>query len=1243
MTSQRWYVLLLTLIGLLEAVNGRSGGSSWTTPGRWGVPSLAPTTAPPEPPSSKHTKKVKKSKSKHDAADTNDTPDETGPKSSKKTKKSPSRKLHSPEAIEKSATNKTSPAESHKKKKKKKSQRSDAVQVPKDEDDAATIEEAQTSHTKKKVKRSKARSNPHGLSSPQVVNTYTERQREEPTIEEAPKEHHKSKHKKKRKTKKHSSLEEVQQVEENQEDPLPQKESQTEEKKKTAKTKKRKVEKRSSPLDDSHVTEEATAEKSEMQELPPGTLGNKVGEAIGNDVELVAEGAAKVGESENGGAAKQSTEDTEAAAAMQMTPEARHGPEVSETVIMREEQTEVGHATLPFESRGDEELEETKTDEDIEQVTIANDVRVHSFDAEIDGENDGREVIEDQLEETAAAEKAEDEEVCLANDVRVHAAETEDKKDENDGRAVIDDSLERSFEAQTAESLPGIGSEKVGQADEIALTTEEGAEEEFTGDKSEVPDVEPLVETESQPLEQAVEILPTEEETDQEEAPAGQFDAASDSGPTALGVPTRLAGDEQVEGTTNCDEGDLVAAIDDPASRQSAGAGDEEDEVALVDASGEPSAAQDASPSLLAEADDEEAESGRSDGEMKHEDPTRQIGDETEIIDSNVDKPLPSIEDGPDSEKVDSADTDSTTDDEQAGVATNGESVEHQATSTPEAADQVPVPEIDADDEDEDEDEETDAEDEEEDDSNVTPRPSSEGIDEQESPSTTASDPYLEPDIVNFIGGVLKEDVDEVRAWTEAETSSSDTNNTSLNTTRGGSQVANQSETSNKTLEEPVASTTKPVTTTEEQNQKEESEASSTSETTDEQASVEDDIKTPESETASTVEHPSEASVLDVQGVAEVDGSTKFRYDRATLECSEDKATDISVSVVTWNLAEESPSEDDAEFIRAFRKAGIAEGSGSELVLISGQECENIKPRRTEGRRSREYRRLMVKMLGKNYVPIAIHLLGGIQFGLFARKSFLDEIEDISIADITCGLGNVFHNKGAIAAFVTVKARNPPRESNDSPAKAKSLKMVFVTAHLAAHVKNSDARDADFWRISSELAAQAPEGFLPLEKKDSTPDDRSFLFDSVDRAFFCGDLNYRVDLPREVAEGAVLAGKPDENFPDLLKHDQLFRTIAEGRAFPGFTEGKISFAPTFKFDKGTGEYDTSHKQRIPAWTDRILFKPWGTRVISYDSVPEAQHSDHRPVLGRFRVNMEGRELPPTPKRRRKRQGSKRDQ
>jgi synaptojanin len=37
-------------------------------------------------------------------------------------------------------------------------------------------------------------------------------------------------------------------------------------------------------------------------------------------------------------------------------------------------------------------------------------------------------------------------------------------------------------------------------------------------------------------------------------------------------------------------------------------------------------------------------------------------------------------------------------------------------------------------------------------------------------------------------------------------------------------------------------------------------------------------------------------------------------------------------------------------------------------------------------------------------------------------------------------------------------------------------------------------------------------------------------------------------------------------------------------AFVGFEEGPILFPPTYRYDVGTNNYDTSEKARIPAWT-----------------------------------------------------------
>jgi len=41
-------------------------------------------------------------------------------------------------------------------------------------------------------------------------------------------------------------------------------------------------------------------------------------------------------------------------------------------------------------------------------------------------------------------------------------------------------------------------------------------------------------------------------------------------------------------------------------------------------------------------------------------------------------------------------------------------------------------------------------------------------------------------------------------------------------------------------------------------------------------------------------------------------------------------------------------------------------------------------------------------------------------------------------------------------------------------------------------------------------------------------------------------------------------------------------------AFMGYKEGPLLFRPTYRYDVGTDNYDTSEKMRIPAWTGKYL-------------------------------------------------------
>ena len=118
-----------------------------------------------------------------------------------------------------------------------------------------------------------------------------------------------------------------------------------------------------------------------------------------------------------------------------------------------------------------------------------------------------------------------------------------------------------------------------------------------------------------------------------------------------------------------------------------------------------------------------------------------------------------------------------------------------------------------------------------------------------------------------------------------------------------------------------------------------------------------------------------------------------------------------------------------------------------------------------------------------------------------------------------------------------------------------------------------------------------------------------------------GDLNYRIDHRREAILSSIRAGE----FANLLAHDQLLREIKFNRGcrVRGFTEGPITFAPTYKYDPRSNEYDSSEKRRLPAWCDRVL---WRTRDASrvhqlHYRRYEANVSDHRPISAAFRVTI----------------------
>ncbi|KAJ8312117.1 hypothetical protein KUTeg_009490, partial [Tegillarca granosa] len=124
-----------------------------------------------------------------------------------------------------------------------------------------------------------------------------------------------------------------------------------------------------------------------------------------------------------------------------------------------------------------------------------------------------------------------------------------------------------------------------------------------------------------------------------------------------------------------------------------------------------------------------------------------------------------------------------------------------------------------------------------------------------------------------------------------------------------------------------------------------------------------------------------------------------------------------------------------------------------------------------------------------------------------------------------------------------------------------------------------------------------------------------------DYVFWMGDLNFRLD---DMSRTEVERNIRNNNFEALLKNDQLIKCQEEGIIFDDFTEGKITFPPTY-----------NAKNRVPAWCDRILHLvhedsfeniTLSAKQIHYTSHPVYQNSDHKPVTALYEIQSDFKHL-----------------
>ncbi|EJT74085.1 skeletal muscle and kidney-enriched inositol phosphatase [Gaeumannomyces tritici R3-111a-1] len=337
----------------------------------------------------------------------------------------------------------------------------------------------------------------------------------------------------------------------------------------------------------------------------------------------------------------------------------------------------------------------------------------------------------------------------------------------------------------------------------------------------------------------------------------------------------------------------------------------------------------------------------------------------------------------------------------------------------------------------------------------------------------------------------------------------------------------------------------------------------------------------------------------------------------------------LKAMIMTWNAGASTPnslrySDSDATFIQQ-----LLQSSDSPDILVFGfQELVDLEDKTATAKRFlktkkkkegsdqermshqyRDWRDFLVRSLD-DYMPGELyHLLQtahmvGLFTCIFVKADIRDRIRNLSAAEVKRGMGGLHGNKGAIVVRFTLD----------------DTSLCFVNCHLAAGQTQAQSRHNDIHAILEAA-------ILPVERDPNTRIDNfigggdgTMILDH-ELCLINGDLNYRIDtMSRDTVVMAVKAG----NLAKLLERDQLLVARRRNPAFRlrAFEEAAISFAPTYKYDVGTDNYDSSEKKRSPAWCDRLLHRGARGRITQLDyRRHEVRVSDHRPVSGRFRFSV----------------------
>lgn len=297
----------------------------------------------------------------------------------------------------------------------------------------------------------------------------------------------------------------------------------------------------------------------------------------------------------------------------------------------------------------------------------------------------------------------------------------------------------------------------------------------------------------------------------------------------------------------------------------------------------------------------------------------------------------------------------------------------------------------------------------------------------------------------------------------------------------------------------------------------------------------------------------------------------------------------VGIYIATWNMQGEKGLPNNLDDLLLPTDTEFAQ----DVYIIGIQEgCPD----------RREWEIRLQEALGPYYVMLYSAAHGVLYLTVFARRDLIWFCSEVEHATVTTRIISQIKTKGAVGVSFTFFGTS----------------FLFITSHFTSGDSKVYERILDYNKIIEAMT-------LPRIVPDTNPyrsvaSDVTTRFDEV---FWFGDFNFRLNKDRLGVE-ALLKQNAGVDMESFLQHDQLMKEMKDGSIFKGFQEAPIHFLPTYKFDIGCDIYDSTSKQRTPSYTDRILFRSRQNndiKAIRYTSCATIKTSDHRPVIGMFRVKI----------------------